>query len=98
MPAFVIFVEGADTEPKKVPVYFVESEEYARLICEGIRESEYAIFDFSIKHCTRSDRGKFAFWAKMVIDARDGVYGESRCRHPRHDRRGVLDHERAPTP
>jgi hypothetical protein len=71
----VIFLEGADTEPAKVPVYVVESKEHARLICEGMQESEYAIFDFSFKICTRSDRGKFAFWATMVIDARDGCYG-----------------------
>jgi hypothetical protein len=75
MPAFVIFVEGADTEPAKVPVYVVESEEHASLICEGMKESEYQIFNFSFTHCTRSDRGKFAVWAKMIEDARKGVYG-----------------------
>jgi hypothetical protein len=75
MPAFVIFVEGADTEPAKVPVYVVESEEHASLICEGMKESEYQIFNFSFKHCTRSDRGKFSVWAKMIEDARKGVYG-----------------------
>ena len=75
MPAFVIFVEGADTEPAKLPVYIVESEEHASLICEGMKESDYHIFDFSFKHCTRSDRGQFAVWATMICDAREGVYG-----------------------
>jgi hypothetical protein len=75
MPVFVIFVEGADTEPAKVPVYGVDSEEHAILLCEGMKESDYAIFDFSFKHCTRSDRGKFAVWATMIDDARKGVYG-----------------------
>ena len=75
MPAFVIFVEGADTEPAKLPVYIVESAEHASLICEGMKESDYHIFDFSFKHCTRSDRGKFAVWATMIYDAREGVYG-----------------------
>jgi hypothetical protein len=75
VPVFVIFVEGADTEPARLPVYCVESEEHASLICEGLKESEYRIFDFSFNPCTRSDRGKFAVWAAMICDARDGVYG-----------------------
>lgn len=75
MPVFVIFVEGTDTEPRKLPVYIVESEEHASLICEGLKESDYQIFDFSFKHCTRSDRGKFAVWTTMICDAREGVYG-----------------------
>jgi hypothetical protein len=75
MPSFVIFVEGADTEPAKVPVYVVESEEHASLLCEGMKESEYAIFDFSFQHWTRSDRGKYAVWLNMICDVREGVYG-----------------------
>ena len=75
MPVFVIFVEGADTEPPKVPVYVVESEEHASLICEAMRESEYGRFDFSFKHCTREDRAKFAVWAVMIDDAWKGDYG-----------------------
>ena len=75
MPVFVIFVEGADTEPAKVPVYVVDSEEHASLLCEGMKETEYAIFDFSFKQSTRSDLGKFAIWANMICNARKGVYG-----------------------
>ncbi len=75
MAAIVIFVEGADTEPDPLPVYILDNQEHATLICEGLKESEYRIFNFSIKHCTRSDRGRFAVWAEMTIDARDGVYG-----------------------
>lgn len=75
MPVFVIFVEGADTEPAKLPIYVVESEEHASLLCEGMKEGDYAIFDFSFQHCTHSDRGKFAVWATMIRDARKGVYG-----------------------
>ena len=75
MPIFVIFVEGTDTEPSKIPIYIVETEEHASLICEGMKESEYQIFDFSFKHCTRSDRGKFAVWSTMICDARAGIYG-----------------------
>ncbi|MBL8854884.1 MAG: hypothetical protein JNK57_13040 [Planctomycetaceae bacterium] len=75
MAVFVIFVEGADTEPKKIPVYFVEHEEHASLICEGMKESEYQIFDFSYHQCTRADRGKFAVWAEMKIGVQSGVYG-----------------------
>ena len=75
MAVIVIFVEGADTKPDPLPVYFLDNQEHATLICEGLKESEYRIFKFSIKCCTRSDRGRFAVWAKMAIDARDGVYG-----------------------
>ena len=75
MPVIVIFVEGADTEPAKVPVYVVESKDHASLICEGMKESDYASLDFSFKECTRSDLGKFAIWATMIVDARNGVYG-----------------------
>ena len=75
MAAIVIFVEGADTVPDPLPVYFLDNQDHATLICDGLKESEYRIFNFSMKHCTRSDRGRFAVWAKMAIDARDGVYG-----------------------
>lgn len=75
MAAIVIFVAGADTDPDPLPVYFLDNQEHATLICEGMNESEYGIFKFSIKSCTRSDRGKFAVWAEMTIDVRDGVYG-----------------------
>jgi hypothetical protein len=75
MAVIVIFVEGADTEPDLLPVYFLDNQDHATLICEGLKESEYRIYNFSMMHCTRSDRGRFAVWAKMAIDARDGVYG-----------------------
>lgn len=75
MAVIVVFVEEADTEPDPLPVYILDDEEHATLICEGLKESEYRIFKFSIKHCTRSDRGRFAVWAEMTIDVRDGVYG-----------------------
>ena len=77
MAVIVIFVEGADTEPDPLPVYILDNQDHATLICEGLKESEYRIFNFSMKHCTRSDRGRFAVWSKMVIDARDGVYGSN---------------------
>ena len=77
MAVIVIFVEGADTEPDPLPVYILDNQDHATLICEGLKESEYRIFNFSMRHCTRSDRGRFAVWAKMVIDARDGVYGSN---------------------
>lgn len=76
MASIVIFVEGADTEPDPLPIYVLDNEEHATLICDGLSESEYRIFNFTFKHCTRADRGRFAFWAEMTIDARDGIYGE----------------------
>jgi hypothetical protein len=75
MAVIVIFVEGANTKPDPLPIYFLDNDEHATLICEGLKESEYRSFNFTIKRCTRADRGRFAVWAKMVIDARDGVYG-----------------------
>ncbi len=78
MAAFVIFVGGADTEPDPLPVYFLDNQEHAKLICDGLVESEYRVFSFSVKQCTRSDRGKFAVWAEMTIDVRDGCTEVSR--------------------
>jgi len=75
MAVIVIFVQGADTEPDPLPVYVLDNQDHATLICEGLKESEYRIFNFAMKNCTHSDRGRFAVWAKMAIDVRDGVYG-----------------------
>ena len=75
MGAHVIFVEGCDTEPAKLPVYIVESEKHASHICEGIKETEYGLYRFSFVECTKSDLCKFPFWAKMTFDAQEGVYG-----------------------
>jgi len=75
MPAFVIFVEGADTEPDPLPIFFVDSEEHATRICEGISATEYREYKFSFHEVRKTDLSKFPFWAEMTIDARDGVYG-----------------------
>lgn len=76
MAAFVIFVEGAGTEPDPLPVYFVDSEEHAVRICEGIEATEYRNYKFTCHEVSKSDLSKFPFWTEMTIDARDGVYGE----------------------
>ncbi|TWU06881.1 hypothetical protein CA54_52830 [Symmachiella macrocystis] len=76
MPAFTIFVEGADTEPAKIPVCVVDGEKYASRICEGMKETEYAAFNFSFELWTKSDLGKAPAWVVMIEDAQNGVYGE----------------------
>ena len=76
MPGFTIFVEGADTEPAKMPVCVVDGEKYASRLCEGMRETEYAMFHFSFEPWTKSDLGKIPAWVEMIEDAQNGVYGE----------------------
>jgi len=76
MPGITIFVEGADTEPAKMPVCVVDGEKYASRICEGMKATEYAQFDFSFEPWTKADLGKIPAWVEMIEDAKDGVYGE----------------------
>lgn len=76
MAVIVIFVEGADTEPDPLPVYFLDNEEHAARICEGIGATEYRAYKFSFCEVGKADQSKFPFWAEMTIDARDGIYGE----------------------
>lgn len=73
---FTIFVEGADTEPAKLPVYCVDGEKHALRICEGLRETEYAAFEFSSEPWTKSDLGRIPAWYVMIEDVRNGVYGD----------------------
>ena len=76
MAAFIIFVEGAGTEPDPLPVFFVDSGEHAARICEGMEATEYRIYKFTFHEVSKSDLSKFPFWTEMTIDARDGIYGE----------------------
>lgn len=73
---FTIFVEGIDTVPPKVPVNIVDGEKYASRICEGLKETEYSVFDFSFEPWTAADLSRIPAWTVMITDARNGVYGE----------------------
>ncbi len=76
MAVIVIFVEGAGTEPDPLPVYFLDNKEHAARICEGIGATEYRAYKFSFCDVGKADQSKFPFWAEMIFDARDGIYGD----------------------
>lgn len=71
----MLFVEGADTVPAKLPINLVWGEELASRICECLRETEYAMFDFSFEPLAPANRHKMPAWAVMATDAKEGVYG-----------------------
>jgi hypothetical protein len=73
---YFIFVEGADTLPKKVPVFLVYGEKEALRICEAIEETEYGEFIFSFVPCTTENVNKIAAWTEMALEVERGVYGE----------------------